>query len=141
MENDIVFNLKKIARRLPRGRRVANDRSPDIEEIKKILGYPDRRMKPAALIMISSGCRIGAFDYLNWGDIEPIYKSGQKGPIVAARIKIYAGTNDEYASFVTPEAYKAVSEYVNFRTEQGERISKSSPVIRDLFHPDRLGRG
>ena len=109
-ENDVALNWKKIARRLPRGRHVANDRAPDIEEIKKILAYPDRRIKPACLIMESSGCRIGAFDYLSWGDLEPISKSGQKGPVVAARIRIYAGTNERYFSFITPEAFKSVKE-------------------------------
>ena len=92
-ENDIVLNWKKLARRVPRGRRAANDRAPDIEEIKAVLAYPDRRIKPAILIMESSGCRIGTFDYLNWGHIEPIEKNGE---LLAVKIRIYAGESEEY---------------------------------------------
>jgi hypothetical protein len=34
---------KKIMRGLPKGRRYANDRAPSLQEIKKLLAYPDRR--------------------------------------------------------------------------------------------------
>lgn len=94
-ENDIALNWKKISRRIPKGRSYANDRAPELEEIKAVLSYPDRRIKPVALIMISSGCRLGSFDYLNWGNIEPIER---RGKIISAKVKIYAGTNDEYTS-------------------------------------------
>lgn len=58
MEEDLSKDSK--------GKKYANDRAPDLEEAKKILNYPDRRIKPVALIMESSGCRIGAFEYLKW---------------------------------------------------------------------------
>jgi hypothetical protein len=136
-ENDIILNWKKLARRLPQRAKAANDRAPELEEIKKILSYPDRRIKSACLIMESSGCRIGAFDYLNWGHIEPIEK---KGIVVAAKIKIYAGSNEEYLGFITPECFRVVKEYVKYRNEEGERITKDSPVMRDLIIGDRWGK-
>ena len=136
-ESDILLNWKKISRRIPKGRRAANDRAPESEEIRKVLAYPDRRIKPAALIMESSGCRIGSFDYLDWGHIESIERGGA---VVAAKIKIYAGTNEEYTSFLTPEAYRAVNAYIDYRKEQGEKITKNSPVIRDLIRGDRWGK-
>jgi integrase len=137
-ENDILLNFKKIARRIPRGKKYASDRAPSREEIMTILGYPDRRIKPAVFIMESSGCRVGAFEHLNYGHIEPIKRNGV---LVAAKIKIYAGTNDEYESYVTPECYHAIEDYMQFRKTAGEKITKDSPLIRDLFHPDRLGKG
>jgi hypothetical protein len=137
-ENNITLNWKKISRRIPKGRKHADDRAPKVKEIKQILNYPDRRIKPAVLLMISCGGRVGMFDFLNWGHISPIERKEQ---LVAAKIKIYAGTNEEYDSFITPEAYRAVQEYIAFRSESGERITKDSPVLRDLFFPDHLGRG
>lgn len=70
--NDLMLNWKKISRGLPSGRRAANDRAPTIEEIQKLVEYPDRRIKPVIYIMASSGIRIGAWDYLRWKHIKPI---------------------------------------------------------------------
>jgi len=136
--NDITLNWKKIGRRIPHGRSYGQDRIPTVEEVKRILAYPDRRVKPVVLVMLSSGIRIGAFDYLNWGHIEKIEEKGQ---LVAGIIKVYAGTPDEYFSFITPECYQALEEYISFRKSSGEKVNNESPVIRDLFHPDKLGKG
>lgn len=136
--NDILLNWKKISKRIPRGRSYGQDRVPTVDEVKQILGYPDRRTKLAALLMLSSGIRLGAFDYLSWGDVEKMERSGQT---IAARVRIYTGTPEEYFSFITPEAYRALEEYVQFRKSHGEKITGGSPVLRDLFHPDKLGKG
>jgi hypothetical protein len=138
IENDVMLNWKKIARRIPRGRKFANDRAPTMEEIKKILAYPDRRIKPAVLVMLSCGGRVGLFDYLSYGNISPIIENGQ---VVAAKIRIYSGSDEEYSSFITPQAYWGIEEYISFRRDHGEKITPESPVLRDLFKPDHLGRG
>ena len=72
--SDIPVSWKKITRGLPKVRSFANDRAPTIEEIKKMTEYPDRRIKAIIFTMASSGIRLGAWDYLRWKDIEPIYK-------------------------------------------------------------------
>ena len=40
--NDIALNWKKISRGLPSGRKSANDRAPTLEEIQRLIEYPDR---------------------------------------------------------------------------------------------------
>lgn len=139
VENNILLNWKKIARRIPSGKKYASDRAPTLEEIRRILAYPDRRIKAAVLIMVSSGARVGLFDYLKYGDIMPI--RNEQGDVIAAKIKVYAGCKEEYQSFISPEAYDAVEEYITFRKGLAEIITPDSPVLRDLFKPDHLGRG
>lgn len=82
---------------------------------------------------------MGLFDYLRYGDISSI--RNEIGDVIAAKIRIYAGCGEEYQSFITPEAYYSVEEYIKFRKEHGENISPESPVLRDLFVPDHLGLG
>jgi hypothetical protein len=44
--NDLSLSWKKIRHGLQRGRKAANDRAPTIEEIQKLVEYPDRCIKP-----------------------------------------------------------------------------------------------
>ena len=64
--NDIVLNWQKIARGVPYQNRAAADRPPTGDEIRKLLEYPDKRIKPVILTMISSGIRLGAWDEMKW---------------------------------------------------------------------------
>ena len=63
---DLPIAWKKITRGLPRGRQYADDRIPTLEELTKLLEYPDRRIKAIVYTMTSSGIRLGALDYLHW---------------------------------------------------------------------------
>ena len=76
-----IINWKRVARGLPRARKFALDRIPHIEEIRKLCEYPDRRIRPIVYTMISSGIRVGAFDYLQWKYITPITNS--KAEVIA----------------------------------------------------------
>lgn len=114
-----------------RGNRCSNDRPPSVEEIKKLLEYPDRRIKPIVLVIISSGIRVGSWNYLKWGDIIPIVKNGT---IVAAKINVFnTKTKSYYYSFITQEAYDAVQDWINFRESFGEKITSDSWIMRNLW--------
>ena len=65
--NDILISWKKITPGLPKGRKWADDRAPTLEEIRKIVEYPDRRIKLIVYTMVSSGIRLGAWGYLRMG--------------------------------------------------------------------------
>ena len=94
--NDIVLGWKKIARGMARVRKAANDRAPTLEEIQRMIEYPDRRIKPIVYTMASSGIRIGAWDYLRWKHVSPI--TNDKGEIIAAKLLVYAGDPEQYYS-------------------------------------------
>jgi hypothetical protein len=59
--SDVSLNWKKINKTLPSTRRYALDRAPTIEEIGKLLQYPDTRVGAPVLVMASSGIRVGAW--------------------------------------------------------------------------------
>jgi integrase len=105
---------KKILRGMPRGRKFASDRAPTIEEIRKIIEYPDRRIKCIVFTMASSGIRLGAWDYLKWGHMKPIYENGE---VTAAKMRVYADEDEEYFTFISTEAYSSLLDWMNFRKE------------------------
>jgi hypothetical protein len=127
---DMAIPWKKITRGLPKGKKYADDRIPTLEEIRKIVEYPDRRIKSIVYTMSSSGIRIGAWDYLQWGHIRPVETNGE---IVAAKMIVYAGEDEEYFTFISPEAWRALKEWINYRETSGEIIKDDSWVMRDLW--------
>jgi integrase len=71
---DLPIAWKKITRGLPRGRKYADDRIPTIQELRRLIAYPDRRIKAIVYTMASSGIRLGSWDYLRWGHVRPVEK-------------------------------------------------------------------
>jgi len=126
-----VINWKRISKGIPTGRRAANDRAPIAEELKKLSEYPDRRIKPIVYTMASSGIRLGAWDSLQWKHVTPV--TNEMAEVIAAKLLIYPGYSEEYYSFITPEAYHSLREWMNYRAEQGEGISGDSWLMRDLW--------
>jgi integrase len=138
--NDIsTVNWKKIRRGIPRGRQASNDRAPTIEEIQKLTDYPDRRIKPIVYTMLSSGVRLGAWDYLQWRNVKLLMN--EKGEVIAAKLTVYAGDAEEYFSFITPEAYNALKEWMDFRASYGERITGESWLMGDIWQTTNMDYG
>src|SRR5215469_5345821 len=128
--HDVELSWKKITMMLPVGQRVANDRAPTHEEVRTIIEAPDRRIKPLVLMTCSSGIRIGAWEYLKWKHIEPIRRDNR---IVAAKITVYAGENEQYFSFMTPEAFQALQEWMDYRKKSGEDVNGESWLMITLW--------
>ncbi len=130
--NGIMINWKIISKGIKRGDRCSNDRPPSKQEIQKLLEYPDRRIKPIVLVMISSGIRVGSWDYITWGDITPIMKNDSI--VIAAKIAVYnTKTKKKYFSFISLEAYNAVKDWMDFRQSFGEKITSESWLMRNLW--------
>ena len=55
--------------------------------------------------MASTGIKVGAWDYLKYGNITPTEREGK---LVAPKVLVYAGTPDWYIAFMTPETYREV---------------------------------
>ena len=141
--NDILVNWDKIKKGMPSVNQTSNDRIPEIVEIKLLLGYNDIRIRPIVLTMLSSGIRVGAWNWLKWKNVIPIEK---EGTIVAAKLVVYYQEPEQYSTYITPEAYFSLKSYIDFRELHGEKISGESWLIRDQWqkisknHGHRIGQ-
>ncbi|HEX5186669.1 MAG TPA: hypothetical protein VFV86_07240 [Nitrososphaeraceae archaeon] len=136
---DMDISWKRISRGLPKGKSYADDRVPTVDEIQKIIEYPDRRIKAIIYTQISSGIRLGSWDYLKWGNIKPIEKNGIS--VLAAKMIVYAGEDEEYFTFISNEAYLELQKWMRYREKSGEIINENSWVMRDLWDSASLKKG
>ncbi len=137
--NDLDLRWKKVRLGLPKSRDSANDRAPTIEEIKKLIEYPDRRIKVIVAIMISSGIRLGAWDYLRWKNVIPLLD--EHGDVIAAKLIIYSGEPEEYFTFITLEAYNLLKDWISFRKSHGENVDRESWLMRDIWQTTNITYG
>ncbi len=138
--NDISLNWRKINRFA--GMEDANagvkdkDRAYTHEEIQKMLYRSNEKVKAILMLLASSGVRVGAIQsmYLKHLKKFEIENDGIK----TYQILVYAGHEDEYITFCTPEATTAIDSYLLCRTRAGEKLNDQSPLFRTDFYADDL---
>ena len=135
---NIIWDMVKTI--IPPEQTASDDRIPTIDEIRKLVEYPDRRIKTIVLVMLSSGIRLGAWDYLKWKHVIPIYNNNDN-TFNAAKIIVYAGQDDEYFSYITPEAYHSLKEWMDFRSSYGENITPESWLMRNTWKKVNVTQG
>jgi hypothetical protein len=89
--------------------------------------------------MASSGIRIGAWDSLQWKHVTSI--PNDNGEVIAAKLLIYPGDSEEYYCFITNEAYAALKDWMNYRSNHGENITSDSWLMRDLWQTTEMNYG
>ncbi len=137
--NDIFPNWKRLDKILPpRRRKASRGPAPSKEIIRTLCSYPDRRIKPIILSMISAGLRVGAWDFLN---VQDLGSAKIEGKTVAGMLTVYRGEGEEYKTRISLEAFNALTEYLEARRQLGEKLTNDSPLIRDLWAGDRTGKG
>lgn len=123
---EVGLNWRRVFSVVPAPRRVALDRAPTLEEVRRLLTVCDLRMRVVVLMLLSSGMRAGGFDGLKVGDVK-FLESG------VGRLRVYGGSNEEYWTFVTPECCNMLKEYFEARCRAGEELSAKSPLLRDKW--------
>jgi integrase len=127
--NDIEnIKWKKLFRFRGEDTMTNEDRAYTHEEIQKMLTTADLRLKAVILLMCSSGMRIGALPTLSVGHLNAV--------TCTYRVSVYSKTSSKYITFITPEARKAIDDYIAFRERCGERITPDSPLFRNEFDTD-----
>ena len=116
------------------------------EDIRKMLLKTNSSMMRAAiLVLASSGVRRGGLE-LKWGDIDPVYLkdgkpvAGRDAPETSGtaepactKMRVYRGESEEYVTFMTPEAYKALMEY---KADWEEEVSRAPGPEDPVFKRD-----
>jgi integrase len=123
--NDIMLNSRKINKFMPSKTRVKKNRGYSYEEVQKLLDIADERIRAVILLLVSSGCRVGAIPTLHVRDIE---KTGD-----VYKITIYENEEEEYFSFITAEAWNAVEAYLSMRRRMGEAVGPDFILVREQF--------
>jgi integrase len=135
--NDVILNWKKIKKFLKHERTDnainGKDRPYTHKEIQQILEYADERAKYAFTLLASTGCRIGALPLIQIGDLEKIDR--------LYKVTIYAGDNEEYFTFTTPECAKQIDSYLQYREKRGETITQDSHLFVRKFSNLTLQKG
>jgi hypothetical protein len=127
--NDILVNWKKISRLLPRSDLTADDEAYNREQIRKMLDYCDLRGRLIVLIMSSTGIRLEGLSGLRVGDLTPFYHESNPKKVKAFSVKVYRGTDSEYTTFGTPEAWNAFMQYKSLREQYAKRSQPRAPFF------------
>jgi len=109
------------------------------EDILKMLNVKSKRSIALVHFFASTGARPAVVDdpVLKFKNIHPM-QNGCKA------VFLYDESNEEYWAFLTPEASKALDDYVDERIFQGEKITQESPVFiatrekRLAYNPDSI---
>jgi len=107
----------------------SNLRAYEKDEIGKLLSVADLRDRCVILIMSSGGLRAGAIPELKVKHQSILDKNNGIG-----LLKVYPDSKrHSYITLLTPECMAAMSSYLEWRKQHGEKISDESPLIRDKF--------
>lgn len=125
--NDISLNWKKIRKLVPAEVKKSGERGYSTEEVRQILAAAtDKRSKAIIHFLAASGVRIGALEGLKVRHLVNL-ENGCKAAL------IYEGSIEEYWTFLTPEASKALDAYLEQRKNDGEYMDGESPVFRTKY--------
>lgn len=117
------------------------DRAPSKEEIKLLLNHAkSARDRAAILVLASSGLRIGTFvtlkigdaDLTTYPDVGMLKVEKRRGRKFTSKRKGAGGRF--FFTFITPEAKKALQEYIEERKRTGEKLDAESPLIGDAWN-------
>ena len=71
--------------------------------------------------------------------ISPV--TNDKDEIIGAKLLVYAGDREEYYTFLTPEDYNSLKDWMDFRASYGENITGDSWVMRDIWQTTNITHG
>lgn len=86
------------------------------------------------------GCVLEVGDTSNGSILPTLYSDQNDKVVIAAKLVVYAGEPEEYYSFLSPEAYSVLKDWMDFREADGEKVTGESWVMRDLWPTKNVKR-
>ncbi len=129
--NRIQLFWEVIQKMYPEKIKSSGGKSWSTEHIRKMLEFTtSKRNKAIIHFLASTGSRIGVFNYpLQMKHLKDM-DNGCKA------VLLYAEEKEEYWSFLTPEASKALQDYFDKRIKDNEKFYPETPIFRAKY---RLG--
>jgi len=116
-------NFKRIKRMFPAKEIQSGKEAYTTNQVRSLIDNTvSRKIKAIIHFMASSGVRVGALHELRLKHIEDM-------PNECKSVLVYADTISEYTTFITPECYQAIEDYLTYRKRKGELITKDSFVF------------
>jgi integrase len=124
--NDKILNFKKLKKMFPATVKRSGQEAWHTEHVQSMLSIAKTlRSKAIIHVLVASGMRLGAISELKLKHIRDIED--------CKAIIVYEGSNDEYWTFLTPEATRIVNMYLEKRRSDGEILVPESPLIRKTY--------
>ncbi len=123
--NKKVIYKRILHKMIPAKEKAFNDLPFTSQDIQKILlATASKRDRALVHFYASTGARPKAID-------DPVltFENVHDMPHGCKALLLYAGSNEEYWAFLTPEGSAALQEYVDERVRKGEDLTPQSPVF------------
>ena len=125
--NDVMINWVKIKKFMPESVKKSGQKAYTNEDVRELLSTSvNKKYRALVHVLASSGMRIGAIRELRFRDLEDM-------PHGCKSVLVYADTKDEYLTFISPEAIKALDEYHDERKLKGDKINSESFVFASSY--------
>jgi len=117
--HNIDYNNRRLRKKFPKKKKPAGNEAYTLEQIQKLVDNAGSKRNKALILCIeSSGIREGGISELKLGNV--IDKEDCK------LLVVYENEEEEYVTFMNPEASKAFNEYLEERKSHGEKLTDDS---------------
>lgn len=125
------INWKKVKKFKREYYTIVDDRPYTRDEISTLIDNAHSlRNKAIILLFSSSGLRVGGLIRLQLKHLKRIDKYN------IYQIEVYKKSKENYTTFCTPEARRAIDSYLEWRRRLGENLSPESPLFRTEFNTE-----
>jgi len=124
--NDRVLNWKKLHKLLPQRIQRAGSRAWNVEMIQNMLSTTTKLRNRFVMVFLScTGVRVGSIPDIKLKHIQKIED--------CYSVLVYAGDEEEYTTFMTPECSRMYESYIEKRTLEKEVMTNESPLFRQDY--------